>query len=101
MKKFLILLIAVLCLSFSGCGSREEPTPTPEIMMNTDGAVPQENLMFVPADVGKNYFADTQGDGLYCANSGVLSYYDIESGSSAILCPQTCLLYTSDAADEL
>lgn len=90
MKKFLILLIAVLCLSFSGCGNREaEPTPTPEIMMNTDGTVPQENLMFIPADVGKNYFADTQGDGLYCASNGVLSYYDIESGSSAILCPQT------------
>lgn len=90
MKRFLILLLAVLCLSFLGCGNREGgPTPTPEIAVNTDGAVPQENLMFIPADVGKNYFSDTQGDGLYCASNGVLSYYDIESGSSAILCPQT------------
>ena len=85
MRKIAILLLAVLCLTFSGCrNERPEPAPGADV----DGAVAQENLPFVQADVGKNFMADPQGDGLYCADNRVLSYYDLESGSSAILCPQ-------------
>ena len=85
MRKIAILLLAVLCLTFSGCrNERPEPAPGADV----DGAVAQENLPFVQADVGENFMADPQGDGLYCADNGVLSYYDLESGSSAILCPQ-------------
>ena len=88
MKKIYVLLLVVLCLTFAGCGSGgQEPAPGPGAEVS--GAVSRENLQFAPADVGKNFFADSQADGLYCANNGVLSYYDLESGSSAILCPQT------------
>lgn len=85
MRKIAILLLAALCLTFSGCRN-EGPEPAPGA--DVDGTVVQENLSFVQADLGKNFMADSQGDGLYCASNGVLSYYDLESGGSAILCPQ-------------
>lgn len=87
MKKIYVLLLVVLCLTFAGCGSGgQEPAPGPGAEVS--GAVSRENLQFAPAGMGKNFFGDFQADGLYCSSNGLLSYYDLESGSSAILCPQ-------------
>lgn len=89
MRKRIILMLLSALVLLTGCSGTSGEAPNNEIGKLVDSSLSQENVRFVAASSAPDYLPDASENGLYFSSEGKLSYYDLSTDSSVILCAQS------------